>query len=435
MSHRRNVWVLAAALGAGVAQAAISPADLHLERWPNATTVFSKPIGVRHANDGSGRAFVLEKCGKIKIVSNGSVLATPFATISVNCNGNEQGLLGLAFDPGYASNGEFYVSYTAPSTGQHTLERYTVSANPDVANPSGTLIMSVPDIASNHNGGDVQFGADGYLYWSIGDGGVQGDPNGFAQCTGRKKADGNPASCYDLSGSGVTYYLLGKILRLDVHATTASAQNLCGVASGASAPYAIPPSNPFANAGAHPNDCAEVFNWGYRNPFRFSFDRQTGDMLIGDVGQDRYEEIDFQPAGSAGQNFQWNACEGFHTYPGNAANCAGPAGSVPPKIELSHSGDGVCAVIGGYVYRGPIGPLRGQYLFSDNCSRKIYVVANPAAAVSPWSFEILPGAPGISAYSFGEDGAGNVFVTDGAGPIFRFASDIIFANGFDGAAH
>lgn len=412
------------------ASAAIVPADLHLERWPNAATTFAQPIGIRHAGDGSGRVFVIERCSGIRIVKNGALLATPFLNVSASCGG-EQGVLGLAFDPDYASNGQFYVSYSAPAgdprlgaTADHVLARYTVSADPDVANPTGTVLLRVPDIASNHNGGDLHFGHDGYLYWSIGDGGVQGDPNGFAQCTGRKKADSNPATCHDTSGSGPTYYLLGKILRLDVHATTASAANLCGVAAGQPAPYAIPPGNPFADVGAHPDECAEIFNWGFRNPFRFSVDRGTGDLLIGDVGQNRYEEIDFQAAGSPGQNFQWNACEGFHTYPGNAVGCAGPAGSVPPKIELPHnSSPFACAIIGGNVYRGPIVPLRGQYLFSDNCTGEIYVAANPDPGAASWSYETLAGTPsGLGSYSFGEDDDGNLYVGSGGGAVYRFAS-------------
>jgi glucose/arabinose dehydrogenase len=337
------------------------------------------------------------------------------------------------------------VTYTAPaditppSTGANrdqVLARYTVPAGADVADPNGQIILRVPDIADNHNGGDLHFDRDGYLNWSMGDGGVQGDPNGFAQCTGRKKADNNPSSCRTTTGSGPTYYLLGKIIRLDVHHTTAAAPaNFCGVAAGQAAPYAIPPGNPFADASQHPQDCAEIFNWGFRNPFRFSIDRQTGDMLIGDVGQNAYEEVSFQPAGSAGQNFQWNVCEGFHSYPGGAATCNGPAGSRAPKLDYSHSATGGCAVTGGYVYRGPIAPLRGQYLFSDNCTGEIYVVANAGAQVSPWTFETLAGTPTLNAYSFGEDDAGNLYIASGSGAVYQFhsdsASDVIFADGFE----
>ena len=418
--------------------AAILPADLSLVQFPNAGTTFAQPIAIRAPNDGSGRVFVVERCGDIRIVKNGGLLATPFVSIDVSCGG-EQGILGLAFDPAFSSNGTFYVTYTAPSSApqlgaseDQVLARYTVTAaNADVANPAGTVILRVPDIADNHNGGDLHFDKQGYLNWSMGDGGVQGDPNGFAQCTGRKKADSNPGTCHTLTGNGPTYFLLGKIIRLDVHASTASAPaNFCGSTPGQSAPYAIPPGNPFVDVALHPQECAEIFNWGFRNPFRFSFDRQTGDMLIGDVGQNAYEEIDFQAADSAGQNFQWNQCEGLHVYPGGSLGCTGPAGSITPKLNYSHSIG--CAVTGGYVYRGPITPLRGQYLFSDACSGEIYVVANAAAGVSAWTYETLAGTPSMSTYGFGQDAQGNLYVADGNGPVYRFSSaDSIFANGFD----
>ncbi|WP_395680303.1 PQQ-dependent sugar dehydrogenase [Dokdonella sp.] len=442
---RRIGKLLPALVASASLHAAINPADLALVPWPDASTTFSEPVGVR-APAGDNRVFVVERCdtpgssntsGHVRIVKNGVALPTPFLEVNVSCS-SEQGLLGLAFDPQFASNGTFYVTYTAVGAGladseDQVLARYTVSANPDVANPSGTVILRVPDIAGNHNGGDLHFDHQGYLNWSMGDGGVQNDPNGFAQCTGRKKADNNPSSCHSVSGSGPTYYLLGKIIRLDVHATTASAPaNFCGASAGQPAPYAIPPGNPFRDVGLYPQECAEIFNWGFRNPYRFSFDRQTGDLLIGDVGQNAWEEVSFQAAGSVGQNFQWNACEGLHTFPGGSLGCNGPAGSVKPKLDYSHSIG--CAVSGGYVYRGPIAPLRGQYVFSDYCSGDIYVVAN--TATTQWTYETLAGTPSMNTYGFGEDADGNLYATTGGGTIYRFESasggDLIFANGFDG---
>jgi glucose/arabinose dehydrogenase len=446
----RRITVLAAFFAIATAQAAITPADLELVPWPDASTTFSEPVAVRAPAGDNAREFVVERCDKpgssktsrhIPKLKNGVVLPTAFLSVAVSCT-SEQGLLGLAFDPQFASNGAFYVTYTATGGGlgdseDQVLARYTVSSNPDVANPGGTVILRVPDIRDNHNGGDVHFDPQGYLNWSMGDGGVQGDPNGFAQCTGRKKADEDPGSCHTTTGSGPTYYLLGKIIRLDVHATTASAPaNFCGVAAGEPAPYAIPPDNPFRDVDLYPQECAEIFNWGFRNPYRFSFDRQTGDLLIGDVGQGAWEEIDFQAAGSAGQNFQWNQCEGLHTYPGGVLGCTGPAGSVVPKLDYGHNvAPSRCAVSGGYVYRGPIIPLRGQYVFSDYCTGDIYIVANAGAGVSVWSYETLGGTPSMNTYGFGEDASGNLYVTDQAGEIYRFHSasgtDLIFANGFD----
>jgi hypothetical protein len=445
MSKRH--WISGLIASASACSAfALTPTGLSLVRFPNDSTEFTQPIAIRAPNDGSGRVFVIERCDDIRIVKNGVVLDPPFLSIATACS-SEQGILGLAFDPDYASNGTFYVTYTAPDSdpelgesNDQVLARYTVSAgNADIANPNGTVILRVPDIADNHNGGDLHFDSQGYLNWSMGDGGVQDDPHGFAQCTGRKKDDNLPSNCHNTTGGGTTYYLLGKIIRLDVHNTTASApSNFCGVSTGQPAPYSIPPGNPFADVGQHPNDCAEIFNWGFRNPFRFSIDRQTGDMLIGDVGQNRYEEIDFQPAASAGQNFQWAECEGFHDHQSGGLPCAGPPGSIPPKLDYAHGDDPFgCAVVGGYRYRGPIASFRGQYVFSDNCTGDIYIVANADGGVSPWTYQTMGGTPGMNTYSFGEDEVGNLYVADGNGPIYVFHSDggtdLIFANGFDGA--
>ena len=430
MQASRWIGSLLAAFAACAAHAAITPSDLHLERWPDASTTFSQPIAIRHANDGSGRVFVIERCSAIRIVKNGVLLATPFLSISPSCSG-EQGILGLAFDPDYTSNGTFYVTYTAPSsdprlgaTADQVLARYTVSPNPDVANPTGTVILRVPDIASNHNGGDLHFDTQGYINWSMGDGGVQGDPNGFAQCTGRKKADSNPGTCHTTTGSGPTYYLLGKIIRLDVHHSTASAPaNFCGVAAGQPAPYAIPPGNPFVDVTQHPDECAEIFNWGFRNPFRFSFDRQTGDMLIGDVGQNQYEEIDLRAAGSNDPPYYgWHCMEGTAMFNSSRA-CTPPiAPNVLPLLEYTHAG-GRCAVTGGYRYRGPIGPLRGTYVYADSCSSEIFF-AKPDA-LGQWSSTIWrDDANGYGTYSgFGEDEVGNLYVANTAtGVVYRFAS-------------
>jgi glucose/arabinose dehydrogenase len=416
VSGSKFLGAILAVTACGAAHAGV-PDDLELVRWPTASTTFSQPIGIRHAGDGSGRVFVVERCGTIRIVDDGAVLATPFLSVSVSCGG-ELGLLGLAFDPDFESNGTFYVSYSAPGSDpelgtspDHVLARYTATPGSNVANPTGTVVMRVPDLASNHNGGDLHFGHDDYLYWSIGDGGPQGDPNGFAQCTGRK----------NVSGGGPNYYLLGKIVRLDVRNPTASAPaNYCGATAGQPAQYSVPSGNPFANVGTFPNDCAEIFNWGFRNPFRFSVDRSTGALLIGDVGQNVYEEVSYQAAGSPGQNFQWKACEGFHTYPGGAPNCAGPAGSVPPKLAYSHSLG--CSVTGGNIYRGPIAALQGTYIFADYCSARFWTVADTNPATPVWTYELLPDTPSMSPYSFGEDEDGNLYVTSGSGPVFVFSS-------------
>jgi glucose/arabinose dehydrogenase len=326
-----------------------------------------KPVFLTHAGDGSGRLFLVEKPGRILILKKGVLLPEPFLDIrsQVKSTGNEQGLLGLAFDPKYVSNGRFFVNYI-DTDGNTVVARYLVTPdNPDRADPaSGTALLHIAQPYPNHNGGDLAFGPDGYLYIGMGDGGSAGDPQGNGQ---RLET------------------LLGKILRIDVRGDA----------------YAIPADNPFAGqADARP----EIWAYGLRNPWRFSFDRMTGDLYIGDVGQDTYEEIDFQPAGSAGgQNYGWNLMEGFHPYHGSNS-----ADLVPPVAEYDHS-NGNCSVTGGYVYRGSrIPTLTGTYIFGDYCTGQAWVLRR---FTDGWRMAEWFGMQ-ITISSFGEGEDGELYVLD-----------------------
>jgi glucose/arabinose dehydrogenase len=288
----------------------------------------------------------------------------------------ERGLLGLAFHPDYANNGLFFIDYT-DQNGNSVIARYHVSADdPNKADPSSaTQLLYVQQPFANHNGGDLAFGPDGYLYAAFGDGGSGGDPQGNGQ---------NPST------------LLGSILRLDVNA-----------ADG----YAVPDSNPFAGSGsARP----EIWAWGLRNAWRFSFDRTTGDLYIADVGQNNWEEVNFQPASSAGgQNYGWNAYEATHVYSGQP-----PASDVVmPILEYDHGG-GRCSITGGYVYRGEQIPgLQGYYFYGDWCSGTIWAAQRDNAG--DWSTTVsLQSGRQIS--SFGEDEAGELYLVDYGGAVLRF---------------
>src|SRR6266542_4878422 len=340
------------------------------------TDDLNSPVFVTHAADKSGRMFVVEKKGTIAILRDGKRAATLFLDISdlIDSSGSEQGLLGLAFHPDYASNGRFFVYYTA-SNGDNTLARYQVSDAPDVADPrSAQVLFAVKDPAPNHNGGMLAFGPDGYLYVGLGDGGSAGDPWGNAQNRG---------------------VLLGKLLRLDVDKGD---------------PYAIPPDNPWAAGG---DARGEVWAYGLRNPWRFSFDRATGDLYIADVGQYKYEEIDFQPAGAkGGLNYGWNVREGLHCYRDQSCSSEG---FVDPIYEYTH--DSGCSVTGGYVYRGASFPrLQGTYFFSDYCSGTIWSLRQ--SAPGQWQQrELLQSRLSVS--SFGEDQAGELYVTDLGGGVYQ----------------
>jgi glucose/arabinose dehydrogenase len=340
------------------------------------------PVDVRHAGDGSGRLFVVEKIGRIRIVKNGAPLPTPFLDIAgqVNARSSERGLLGLAFHPRYPSNGLFFVNYT-DLNGDTVVARYQVTKeNPDRADPSSAkTILAFKQPYPNHNGGNLVFGPDGYLWIGTGDGGSAGDPQGNGQ-----------------NGQA----LLGKMLRIDVDRGD---------------PYAIPPDNPYVN---DPRFRPEVWAIGLRNPWRYSFDRATGDLFIADVGQGRWEEIDVTPAGTrGGVNYGWNIMEGSHCFR-PAADCD-RTGLALPVAEYGH--DKGCSVTGGHVYRGTrIAGLAGVYLFGDFCSGRLWTLTpRPGGG---WTMrEALTTTFQIS--SFGEEPDGEILIVSYAtGEIYRLVA-------------
>ncbi len=354
------------------------------------TTAVSSPVQVTHAGDGSGRLFIVEQTGDIRIYKNGQLLPTAFLDVqALISTGSEQGLLSVAFHPNYASNGTFYIYYTddIASPGDITLARYQVSADPDVADPaSGQILLVIPHpVNANHNGGQLLFSPiDGYLYMGTGDGGSGGDPPNNAQNLG---------------------VLLGKMLRLDVDGSGAVP---CGQTGPA--PYAIPPSNPFTGVAG----CDEIWSYGLRNPWRFSFDRATGDLLTGDVGQNAWEEIDYQPAASVGgENYGWRKMEGAHCY--NPPNNCDDGTLTYPILEYDHP-EG-CSVTGGYRYRGAAVPLLdGVYLYADFCTGQIYQGVQAGGGV--WSSSPLL-ASGYNISGFGEDEAGEMYLCDLGGGVYR----------------
>jgi len=338
---------------------------------------FAQPVQVTSAGDGSGTLYLVEQGGRIRAIRNGIPDPSPFLDISGRVlSGGERGLLGLAFAPGYAANGRFYVDYTRTPDGATVVARFLASGSPRVADPSSEeVLLVVPQPFPNHNGGQIAFGPDGYLYVGMGDGGSGGDPGNNAQ---------NPAA------------LLGKMLRIDVE-------------SGA-VPYAVPPSNPFVGSAGFRG---EIWALGLRNPWRFSFDRATGDLFLGDVGQSSFEEIDFQPAGSpGGENYGWNVLEGNHCFLGAGCDATG---MTPPVAEYDHSLG--CSVTGGAVYRGSAHPaFAGIYFYGDYCSGRIFGLVREGSA---WRSEPLLTAP-ISISSFGEDDSGDLYVIDyGGGAVYR----------------
>ncbi len=345
---------------------------------------FQRPVYLTHAGDGSGRLFVVEQAGRIYVITDARSPAALYLDITtlVDSSANERGLLSVAFHPDFKSNGLFFINYTRKPDGATVIARYRVSSDPNVADPgSAIVILTIPQPEANHNGGLVQFGPDGYLYIGMGDGGGQGDRHGTM---------GNGQNL----GS-----LLGKLLRIDVNGN----------------PYSIPASNPFqARAGARP----EIWAYGLRNPWRWSFDRRTGDLYIADVGQDTYEEIDFQPAADpGGENYGWRLMEGKHCF-NPSSGCEQP-GLTLPVAEYDHSRG--CSVTGGYVYRGARYPwLDGLYFFADYCSGIVWTLnRNPPGAWEMVERTRLSFQPS----SFGQDPAGELYlVGHDDGTIYRLVS-------------
>lgn len=334
---------------------------------------FSGPVGIVNAGDGTDRLFIVEQAGRIRVMSSaGVVYPTPFLDISAllpNPRGFEEGLLGLAFHPDYENNGFFYVYYNDTASNIRIV-RYSQS-NGDInqADPtSDELILTINHPGqTNHNGGQLNFGPDGYLYAGVGDGGGAGDPNNNAQNVNT---------------------LLGKMLRLDVDGGT---------------PYAIPAGNPYA--GATPG-LDEIWAIGLRNPWRFSFDRLTADMFIGDVGQNVKDEVNFQAAAEGGDNYGWRIMEGTSCY--NPPSGCNQAGLTLPILEHNLS-NGNCALIGGYRYRGAQSALAGRYVYGDYCSGRIWTAT---VAGSTWTAaEALDTTANIT--TFGEDEDGELYVADG----------------------
>lgn len=347
----------------------------------------TRPVQVTHAGDGSERIFVVEKPGRLRVVQNGALVSTPMLDMSAITNSvcSECGFLGVAFHPNYGSNRYFYVNYTDKSSPMNTvIARYTASsANPNVADPaSRKVLLTIAQPQENHNGGQLLFGPDGYLYIGMGDGGSGGDPSNNAQNI---------------------EVLLGKMLRIDVNNGD---------------PYGIPAGNPYAGKAGRD----EIWALGLRNPWRFSFDRLNGDLYIGDVGQNLYEEISFLPGNTAsGKNLGWRCMEGAHIY-NTQPPCNDPAflaTLTPPIAEYSHSVG--FSVTGGFVYRGNQFPdLYGQYFYGDFGSGKIWSMKKNQETPPTFTAPILElDNSGINISSFGEDEAGELYITDYYGGYVR----------------
>ncbi len=427
------VAISALILSISVHAGSLLPPDVTLETILDAGNQdgeVSDPLAARHAGDGSGRLFIVEQAGTIKILDNtDDLMDDPFIDLSGRISaGGERGLLGLDFHPDYENNGLFYVNYTAGGsspfiTGTTVVSEFQVSGDPNIGNPaSERVLLTIRQDDTNHNGGDIHFGPDGFLYIGMGDGGGGGGPCNRAQTLDPNMIVVN-ANCLD----DVTVALLGKMLRIDVDNTTPPGSNgLCGAAGDGSAPYAIPIDNPFAGADPE-NGCDEVWSYGLRNPFRFSFDRITGDMFIGDVGQGTWEEVSFEPFNtSGGINYGWNVCEGEFLQGSTVNPCL--LGELPILTYRRANGD--CAVEGGYRYRGPVTSLGGLYIYGDFCSGNIRF--GQETSPGNWTNDTVLNI-GFGLTAFGEDEQGRIYVTSQNDGLLRFEGDeiLILEDGFE----
>lgn len=342
--------------------------------WILVVEGLNKPLALTHAGDGSGRLFILEQPGLVRVVQGGALLSTPFLDIRdrVVDRNNEQGLLGLAFHPAYENNGMFFVNYTGKGSDTY-ISRFSITSDPNIADPdSEKVLLRIPQPYANHNGGHLLFGPDGHLYIGTGDGGSAGDPQGNAQ---------------NLNS------LLGKMLRIDVDHGD---------------PYAIPVDNPFVDGGGLP----EIWAYGLRNPWRYAFDRVTGDLYIGDVGQNTWEEVDVLSASlPPGANLGWDFWEGTHAFEGTPSQ---DAVMLPPVWEYDHTQG--CSITGGIPYRGAYKDWSGIYFYADFCSGIIWGLLQDGSGA--WQNQVLF-QTSANITSFGEDETRELYRVDRTGSVYR----------------
>jgi glucose/arabinose dehydrogenase len=399
---------MAAIFGVGLLQLAFDQAVARPEiDWPQIDAIpvaggLESPVHITHAGDGSDRLFAVEQRGRIRIVEDGDVLQKPFLDIAsrvrspFNGGGGEEGLLSVAFPPGFGAGKDYFYVYYTRTDGDNQISRFRLGADPDTADPGSEELLLLLDHPTygNHNGGQLAFGPDGYLYIGTGDGGGGGDPFDNAQDTGS---------------------LLGKMLRIDVEFETGGepsgdySQYLpfilnAGTDSTELLPYRIPPTNPFVGQEGYQD---EIWAIGLRNPWRFSFDRATGDLYIGDVGQGTREEVNFQPASSGGgENYGWPLFEGDDCF--QSGNCD-DTGLVMPVAVYSTHVNGTCAVTGGFAYRGQAyAALQGIYFYGDYCNGTIWGLQSESGT---WTDQALF-STGFLISSFGEDENGELYLTD-----------------------